>query len=117
MSYAWHHWQLWGEVFCSRFEVPNVGDADTVAYYIEAKYKFTAQVFGALRWNQQFFGEIPDGAGGQTAWDREAWRIDATLGCRLTRHLQGKFQYGYNHQNGSSQQGEQLLAGQLTVKF
>lgn len=34
VSYAWRHWQVWSEVFFSRFEVPNVGDADTMAYYI-----------------------------------------------------------------------------------
>ena len=32
VGYAWHHWQIWGEVFLSRFEVPNVGDCDTLAY-------------------------------------------------------------------------------------
>src|SRR5688572_13652717 len=31
VSFQWHHWQLWGEVYWSRFEVPTVGDADTVA--------------------------------------------------------------------------------------
>ena len=117
MSYAWRHWQLWSEVFCSRFEVPNVGDADTLAYYIEAKYKITTQLFAALRWNQQFFGDVPDGAGGQTAWDRDAWRVDAALGCRFTRHLQGKLQYSYTHQKGPLQQGAQLVAAQVTLKF
>ncbi len=117
LSYAWHHWQLWGEVFGSRFEVPNVGDADTVAYYLEAKYKFTTQLFGALRWNQQFFGKVPDGKGGEATWDRDAWRVDAALGCRLTRHLQGKLQYSFSHQHSSLQQGEQLVAAQVTVKF
>ena len=117
VSYAWRHWQLWGEVFFSRFEVPNVGDADTVAYYIEAKYKMSTQLFAALRWNQQFFGEVPNGAGGETQWDRDAWRMDTALGYRFTRHLQGKLQYSYTHQKGSLQQGEQLVAAQATLKF
>ena len=116
-SYAWRHWQFWGEVFLSRFEVPNVGDADTLAYYLEAKYKLTPQLFAAARWNQQFFGKVPDGAGGHQPWDRDAWRVDAALGYRFTRHLQGKLQYSFNHQKGSLQQGEQLAAAQVTVKF
>ncbi len=117
VSYAWHHWQLWAEVFESRFAVPNVGHADTVAYFLEAKYKITARLFGALRWNQQLFGSVPDGAGGSQPWDRDLWRVDSALGYRFDRHLQGKLQYSYSHQSGPFQQGEQLLAAQITVKF
>jgi hypothetical protein len=117
ISFAWRHWQLWAEVFLSRFEVPNVGDADTLAYYVEAKYKITPQLFAALRWNQQFFDDVPDGAGGKTPWDRDAWRVDTALGYRFTRHLQAKAQYSYSRQKGPFQQGEQLVAGQFTVKF
>src|SRR5213596_3320136 len=58
VSFAWHHLQLWAEFYEARFEVPRVGDADTFAYYLEAKYKFTPQIFSALRWNQQLFGNI-----------------------------------------------------------
>ncbi|MSU63324.1 MAG: hypothetical protein EXS31_13165 [Pedosphaera sp.] len=55
IRFAWHHWQLWAEVYEARFDVPHVGNADTVAYYLEAKYKFTPQLFSALRWNQPAF--------------------------------------------------------------
>ncbi len=116
VSFAWHHWQFWGEAFASRFDVPNVGDVSTVAYYLESKYKFNARFFGALRWNQQLFDQIPDGFGGQTPWDRDLWRAEAALGYRHDRHLQAKLQYGYSHQKGM-QQGEQSVAVQLTVKF
>ena len=34
-------------------------DAGLWDRYIEAKYKFTPQFFGALRWNQQLFSTIP----------------------------------------------------------
>src|SRR5438876_9358679 len=63
VSFALHHLQVWAEFYEARFEVPRVGDADTFAYYFEAKYKFTPQFFGAVRWNQQFFGDVPDGYG------------------------------------------------------
>src|SRR5262249_23228878 len=45
ISYAYHHFQLWAEVFEARFEVPNVGDADLLSYYVEAKYKVTPQLY------------------------------------------------------------------------
>ncbi|HSH95502.1 MAG TPA: hypothetical protein VK968_15270, partial [Roseimicrobium sp.] len=50
-SYSWHHWQLWGEFYFSRFDVPNVGPADTAAWYLEAKYKITPSLFAAVRFN------------------------------------------------------------------
>ncbi|MEI7731886.1 MAG: hypothetical protein WCO56_20100 [Verrucomicrobiota bacterium] len=116
-SYAWHQWQLWGELFYSRFQVPNVGNADTTAYYLEAKYKLTAQLFAAVRWNQQLFATIQDGQGGHQTWGHNMERVDASLGYRFNRHLQGKFQYSISHQNAAWQKGEQLVAAQLTVKF
>lgn len=117
VAYAWRNWQLWGEFVFSRFDVPNVGNADTAAYFIEGKYKLSARTFAALRWNQQFFDPVQNGAGGEEDWDNDMWRLDAALGCRLTRHLQGKLQYSYSHQKGGQQQGEQLVALQATLKF
>jgi hypothetical protein len=117
VSWAWRHWQVWAEAIATRFEVPNVGDAESIAWFLEAKYKFTPRFFGAVRWNQQLFDEVPDGAGGFQPWDRDIWRLDTALGCRLTRHLQGKLQYSYSHQKGTLQQGEQLVAAQVTLKF
>jgi hypothetical protein len=117
IRFAWRHWQLWAEAFASRFEVPNVGDADTLAYYTELRYKIRPRLYAALRWNQQFFSDISNGVGGMEPWDRDIWKVDTALGYRFDRHLQGKLQYSYNHQKGSIQQGEQLVAVQLTVKF
>jgi hypothetical protein len=45
------------------------------------------------------------------------WRIDSAVGYRFTRHIQAKLQYSYSHQTGRIQQGEQMAAVQLTVKF
>ena len=117
IGYAWHHWQFWGEVYLSRFEVPNVGDADTLAYYVEAKYKITPELFVAARWNQQFFGDVPNGTGGHAPWDNDAWRADAALGWRFNRHWQAKVQYSFSQQTGPLQQGQQFVAAQITVKF
>jgi hypothetical protein len=117
VSYEWWHWQIWGEIFFTRYQVPNVGDADTLAYYLETKYKITPNLFAAVRWNQQFFADINDGAGGRTPWDRDIWRVDAVLGYRFTRHLQAKIQYSFSDQQGTLQQGQQLAAAQITLKF
>jgi hypothetical protein len=115
LSFAWHHLQLWAESYEARFEVPRVGNADTLAYYIEAKYKITPQLFAALRWNQQLFSTIGD-AESRAKWGNDIWRIDAALGYRFTDYLQGKVQYSFSHQDSLQRCGH-LIGAQLTVKF
>ena len=117
VGYAWHHWQVWAECFESRFEIPLVGNADTFAYYIETKYKFTPQLFGALRWNQQLFGTITNDAGGRSPWGCDIWRVDAALTYRITPHIQTKLQYSYQSQASPLPEHAQLLALQFTVRF
>ena len=115
ISFAWRHFQLRAEVYEARFDVPNVGHADTLSYYVEAKYKITAQLFGALRWNQQFFGDVPDGGGGRAPWGRDTWRSDFGLGYRFTAHSQLKAQYSLQREAGS--EFGHLLAAQFTLRF
>jgi hypothetical protein len=117
VSYARRHWQVWGEFIASRFDVPNVGNAGSWAYYVEAKYKATSQLFAAWRWGQQFFGSVADRVGGDQPWDGGIWRAETSLGYRFTRHLQTKLQYGYGREDRQRPQGRHLVAGQLTVKF
>lgn len=117
ISYAHRHWQFWAELFLSRFEVPNVGNADLLAYYVEAKYKITTALFVAARWNQELYATIDNGLGGAEAWGNDMYRVDLALGYRFTRHLQSKLQYSFGHRAGSLQQGEQLVAAQVTLRF
>ncbi len=117
VSFAWHHLQLWAEFYEARFEVPRVGDADTFAYYLEAKYKFTPQLFGALRWNQELFGNVPDGTGGQLHWGQDLGRIDVAAGYRFTSHTQLKLQYSFQQETSGPRDDNHLIAAQLTVRF
>ena len=117
ISFAWHHWQLWAEMYEARFDVPRVGNADTLGAYVEAKYKFTPSLFGALRLNRMWFGEIPDGNGGEQPWSHDVWRIDAAMTYRLTPHVQVKLQYSLQHEDRVSDSLSHLIATQLTVRF
>ncbi len=117
ISFAWHHWQLWAEVYEARFQVPRVGDANTVAWYVEAKYKFTAQLFGALRWNQQLFGDVPNGAGGSTPWGGDVWRMDVAAGWRFSAATQLKVQWSLQHDPSRATGVTNLLAAQFVVRF
>jgi hypothetical protein len=117
LRYSRHHFELWAELMLSRFEVPRVGDADTVTYYVEAKYKITESLFVAARWNQQFFDDVPNGRGGEAVWDRDLFRADLAVGYRFSRQLQTKLQYSYGHERGPEANGDHLLAAQVTWKL
>jgi len=117
ISFAWHHLQLWAEFYEARFEVPGVGDADTFAYYFEAKYKFTPQFFGAVRWNQQFFADVPDGYGGSIPWGNDIWRVDIAAGYRFTPHAQLKLQYSFQKEISGPGDDNHLIAAQFTLRF
>ena len=116
-SFAWRHLQVWAEFYEARFEVPRVGNADTFAYYVEAKYKFTPQFFGALRWNQQLFGTVNDGYGHDVRWSQDLGRIDIAAAYRFTPHAQLKLQYGFQHQTTGAGDDNHLFAAQFTVRF
>jgi hypothetical protein len=116
VTFAWHHLQIWGEIYVSRFEIPKVGDADTLAYYVEAKYKFTPRFFGALRWNQQLFDRIPE-RGQPAKWGHDVWRVDVAPGFRFTPHTQLKFQYSLQHGDSGTRDFTRMLAAQFTLRF
>lgn len=117
ISFAWHHLQIWAEFHEARFELPRLGNADTFGYFLEAKYKITPQLFGAIRWNQQFFDEVPNGIGGRVPWSQDISRLDLALGYRFTPHTQLKVQYNAQHEEAARRNISHIFAAQLTVRF
>jgi hypothetical protein len=117
ISFALHHLQVWAEFYEARFEVPRVGDAETFAYYLEAKYKFTPQLFGALRWNQQIFCNIDNGAGASIRWGQDLAKIDLAAGYRFTSHTQLKLQYSFQQETAGPGDANHIFAAQFTVRF
>ena len=117
IGFAWHHLQLWAEAYEVRFRIPNVGDVDTFAYYIEAKYKITPQLFAALRWNQQTFSDILDARRNVTPWGRDVWLAECALGYRPTAHTQLKLQYSFQHEDSGPRDYGHLIATQFTLRF
>ena len=114
---AGRRWTIWAEAMLGRFDVPTISNLDTFAYYVEAKIEPRGEWFVGLRWNQQVFEEISDGAGSHVPWDRDVWRIDASVGARPLRYLQAKLQYGFTEHDGPTEQGHHLVALQMTAKF
>ena len=116
LAYARHHWQLWAEIYAARFAIPLVGHADTAAYYVETKYKFTPQFSGALRWNQQLFATLPH-RGVPTRWGHDVARIDFAPSYRCTPHTQLKLQYSLQQGDSGPRNTTRTLAAQATVRF
>lgn len=117
IGFAWHHLQVWAEVHAARFEIAGMDDAETLAYFVEAKYKFGPQWFAALRWNQHLFGRITDGRGDRVPWGRDVWRIDVAPGFRFTPHVQLKVQFSLRHEDPAPRRHTTAVATQLTVRF
>ena len=117
VAFAWRHLQLWAEFYEARFEVPKVGDADSFACYIEAKYKFAPQFFGAIRWNQQLFATIDHRCEHGARWSPNLGRIDVAAAYRFTTRTQLKLQYSYQHQTTQPHDDNHLLAAQFTLRF
>jgi hypothetical protein len=117
VAFAWHHLQVWAEVFGTRFEIPRIGDADALAYYVEVKYKFTPQLFGAVRWNEQLHLKMPNGAGRQVRWGANVRRLDVGPAYRFTPHMQLKLQYSLQHDEVSARAFSHLVAAQFVMKF
>lgn len=116
VTFAWRHLQLWAEVYACRFEVPTVGDAELVSYYVEAKYKLGPRWFAAARWNQQLFGRMAERSM-EHRWGRNAWRIDLAPTFRLSANAQVKLQYSL--QEGDHDRGglTHFVAAQATMRF
>ncbi len=116
VAFAWRHVQVWAEIFASRFEIPGIGDGDTIAGYAEVRYKFTPQFSGAVRWGRQFYGLISN-AGEFVRWGRETSRIDLAPAFRFSSHLQLKLHYSLQRGDSGARGGSRTLATQLTVRF
>jgi hypothetical protein len=116
VAFAHRHLQVWAEIYAARFEIPTIADAETLAYYVEAKLKLTPRFSGALRWNQQLFGKILD-RGAPVAWGHEVWRIDLAPSYRFTPHTQLKLQYSLQRGDSLTRSHTRTLAAQFTLRF
>lgn len=116
VAFAWHHLQVWAEIYAARFEVPLIARADTWAYYVETKYRFTPQFHGAVRWNQQVYGTIRE-RGARVRWGRNLWRLDVAPAYRVNAHTQLKLQYSLQRGDSDTNEVTHLFAAQATVRF
>jgi hypothetical protein len=116
-AFAWGHLQIWAELFETWFDVPRVGTVRTIAGYVETKYKFTPQCYGALRWNRQGYSSVDDGLGSRQPWRNALWRLDAASGYRFGPQIDGKLQASAQHESTHRKAFDLHYAAQLNVRF
>ena len=116
ISFAWHHLQVWAEFYENRFEIPRLGDADSFAWYIEAKYKLTPQFFAALRFNQQVFSTV-DSSHGSIPLGADAVRLDLAGTYRFTPRTHLKLQYSLLDPTSDTGRTNHIVAAQFTIRF
>ncbi len=116
LTFAWRHLQLWAELYATRFEIPGIGDGDTLAGYAEAKYRFTPRFSGAVRWGRQIYGSIPNGTE-FVRWGNPVSRLELAPAFRFSPHLQLKLQFSLQQGDSGGRDYSRLLATQLTVRF
>lgn len=117
LSFAWRHFQLWAEVMAARFETPRLGSFDTLAWYTEAKYRFTPRFSAAMRWGQQHFDRVATTTGDRVQWGRQTWRFEVAPAWRFTAQMQFKLQFGLHHEAPAQEDVVQSIAGQFNVRF
>jgi hypothetical protein len=114
LSYERRRLQIWAELVQSRFEVPRVGEVETLGGFIEIRYKPAPRWWIAGRGNLAWFDDIPTL---DTSWDRDLRRADLALGYRHSAHVQAKLEYSVGDQAGGNTNGNHLVAAQLVVWF
>ena len=97
--------------------MPRLGFEDVLAYYIEAKYKLTPQLFAALRWNQELFGSGRDATDRPVARPPDIARVDLAAGYRFSAHTQLKLQYSLARGNFISTHLGSTFTAQFTLRF
>ncbi len=117
VSFAWHHLQVWAEVFEGRFTIPGVGDAGLFSYYVELRQKLTPQLAIAVRWNEQHYGEFTEPTGDRVRWSHPIRRLDLGPTYRFTAHTQLKVQYSLQHEEHGPREFSSLFATQFVLRF
>lgn len=67
IRYAARKWQIWAEIWASRFEIPGFSEAPEVySYLIEGRHEVSRKTWVSLRWNQEFYNRLEDRITGET---------------------------------------------------
>jgi hypothetical protein len=109
--------EVYAEAFWTRLETSQAKDLDLWTYYVEAKYTFTASIFGAARFAQMFFGQAKDAAGEGHQWDRDVTRVEVGGGYLFTANFFLKATFQANWHMGGREPNDNMLMLQMGLGF
>ena len=115
-SFEWHHFQLWAELFEAQFSVPGIGEARTVAGYVEMRWKLTPQLSVAGRVNRQVFSSLDD-SGGVLPWSINVTRVDVAAAWRCTTQSLLKLQVSTGRIPSVHESIRSTYAAQFILRF
>lgn len=120
-------YEINSEIIMSSFQVPNnTRDLDSQALYIQGKYNFTSNFFGAARYDVLDFNNtaLVDPANLNIArkWDDNVKRFEVGVGSFLNPSTLAKFTYqntdsAYRNDAAGLTLDSNLVAGTITVIF
>ncbi|RMD96409.1 MAG: hypothetical protein D6814_11450 [Calditrichaeota bacterium] len=126
VMFSYRHLDAWAEYLWNRYQSPFLPqNLDLQGWSIEAKYKFSARVYGAARFNALRFGRIADtldvDGDGQLMepWDFNVSQLEVALGLRLNRNSYLKLSHQFNRSFNVPQgdPADDINAFQIVVFF
>lgn len=117
-------YQVHTEYIASSFEVPNNPSdksLDAQSFYLEGKYNFTKNLFGAARFDTLTFENnayAPLGTGVAQKWDDNVTRIEVGMGNFINESTLAKVTYqSTDYDLPNNQKDFDLFSGQISVIF
>jgi hypothetical protein len=111
---------FFAEGYVSQWEMPLVEEDITArGAYVEGRYDFLPEWFGALRVGTLVFSEVevPGGGGAATGWDDDVLRIESSLTYRIAREVQLRADWQHSRFLTGGEEPIDLVGIQLRAVF
>lgn len=100
LEFSRDRWRVLAEALWNDWDVSRNlgvgGQLGAFSWYLEAKYSITPRFFMAMRYSDQSFDDVPNGAGTSTSWDFDTDRIEVGVGYRPTVNVLAKLSGQHN---------------------
>jgi predicted porin len=122
VEYSRDYWLIRSELVWSRWELPFAATAtsanlDSLAVWIEARYRLTPRVFVAGRFDRLTFSRIADGSSPPIRWEAPVTRVEGDIGYYLQRNLIVRAAVQHNDREGGRIPRRTYFSGQIAYWF
>ncbi len=110
--------EIRGEAVRDVWQVPNVEEnAVELGWFLEAKAKSGAGLYGAVRGGALHFGELAGDLRDREPWDYDVFRGQVAAGYRLARNLGIRGEYMRHFTDAPAEEDSELLSLELWWRF